>query len=184
VRWRARHSLRGCVAPHFPTRFRPFPTDSSCSSKGKPMLKSLTSENVSVVGIIGKEEERTMAKGDDIQERLVRLAVALVRVCDKPPETGAAGHVASQLLRSGTSPAPNYAEARGAGGLAPRFQTPVRTNTVRQPVVATLTAGVPEPMGMFSAPTETISSPSSWIGGLGRPGSEPSGHVPRTGSQD
>jgi len=55
-----------------------------------------------------------MAKGDDIQERLIHLAVALVSICDQLPETRAAGHIASQLLRSGTSPAPNYAEARGA----------------------------------------------------------------------
>lgn len=55
-----------------------------------------------------------MAKGDDIQERLVHLAVALIRICDRLPETRTAGHIASQLLRSGTSPAANYAEARGA----------------------------------------------------------------------
>jgi four helix bundle protein len=55
-----------------------------------------------------------MAKGDDLQERLVRLAVAIVKICDQLPETRAGGHIASQLLRSGTSPAPNYAEARGA----------------------------------------------------------------------
>lgn len=55
-----------------------------------------------------------MAKGDDIQERLVRLAVELIQMCDRLPETRAGGHIASQLLRSGTSPAPNYAEARGA----------------------------------------------------------------------
>ena len=55
-----------------------------------------------------------MAKGDDLQERLVRMAVALVRICDQLPETLAGKHIASQLLRSGTSPAPNYAEARGA----------------------------------------------------------------------
>ncbi len=55
-----------------------------------------------------------MAKGDDIQKRLVQLAVAMVRICDRLPETRAGVHIASQLLRSGTSPAPNYAEARGA----------------------------------------------------------------------
>ncbi|MEW6510726.1 MAG: four helix bundle protein [Bacteroidota bacterium] len=55
-----------------------------------------------------------MAKGDDIQERLVGLAVSLVRICDRLPETKASSHIASQLLRAGTSPAPNYAEARGA----------------------------------------------------------------------
>ena len=33
---------------------------------------------------------------------------------DALPETLAGKHIARQLLRSGTSPAPNYAEARGA----------------------------------------------------------------------
>ena len=55
-----------------------------------------------------------MAKGDDIQERLVQLAVDVVRICDNLPSSSSAGQVASQLLRSGTAPAPNYAEARGA----------------------------------------------------------------------
>jgi four helix bundle protein len=55
-----------------------------------------------------------MAKGDDIQERLVRLAVDVVRICDNLPSSSGGGQIASQLLRSGTAPAPNYAEARGA----------------------------------------------------------------------
>ena len=55
-----------------------------------------------------------MAKGDDIQERLVSLGVSLVHICDKLPESKTGAHIASQLLRSATSPAPNYAEARGA----------------------------------------------------------------------
>ncbi len=55
-----------------------------------------------------------MAKGDDIQARLVGLAVSLVQLCEKLPETRTGAHIASQLMRSGTSPAPNYAEARGA----------------------------------------------------------------------
>ena len=55
-----------------------------------------------------------MAKGDDIEERLINFAVAIVQLCSRLPQTYAGKHVASQLLRSGTSPAPNYAEARGA----------------------------------------------------------------------
>ncbi len=55
-----------------------------------------------------------MAKGDDIQERLVRFAVSMLRICDRLPDTKAGVHIASQLLRSGTAPASNYAEARGA----------------------------------------------------------------------
>jgi four helix bundle protein len=55
-----------------------------------------------------------MAKGDDLQERLVRFAVTVIAVCDSLPNTRTGSHIASQLLRSGTSAAPNYAEARGA----------------------------------------------------------------------
>ncbi len=55
-----------------------------------------------------------MAKGDDIQERLINFAVDIIGITSKLPRTPAGKHVAGQLLRSGTSPAPNYAEARGA----------------------------------------------------------------------
>ena len=55
-----------------------------------------------------------MAKGDDLEQRLIDFAVSIIRLCDKLPNTLAGRHVAGQLLRSGTSPAPNYAEARGA----------------------------------------------------------------------
>lgn len=55
-----------------------------------------------------------MAKGDDIQDRMINLAVAIIKLCDALPETRAGKHAAGQLLRCGTSPAPNYGEARGA----------------------------------------------------------------------
>ncbi|MBL7163658.1 MAG: four helix bundle protein [Anaerolineales bacterium] len=55
-----------------------------------------------------------MAKGDDIEERLTDFAVRIVKVCDNLPNTRAGGHIAGQLLRSGTAPAAHYAEARGA----------------------------------------------------------------------
>ncbi len=55
-----------------------------------------------------------MAKGDNIQERLVGFAVAVIDLCGSLPETPAGRHIAGQLLRCGTSPAPNYGEARGA----------------------------------------------------------------------
>ena len=53
-------------------------------------------------------------KGDDIAERLVALAVGVVKIVDALPDTLAGRHVAGQLLRSGTSPGANYEEARGA----------------------------------------------------------------------
>ncbi len=55
-----------------------------------------------------------MAKGDDIQERLIDFAVRIIKLSAALPKTYAGKHIANQLLRSGTSPAPNYGEARGA----------------------------------------------------------------------
>lgn len=55
-----------------------------------------------------------MAKGDDIEERLINFAVAIIALCDKLPDSPGGRHVGGQLLRSGTSPAPNYSEARSA----------------------------------------------------------------------
>jgi len=55
-----------------------------------------------------------MAKGDDIQERLMDFAVEIIGLCSSLPKSRAGNHVAEQRLRSGTSPAANYGEARGA----------------------------------------------------------------------
>jgi len=55
-----------------------------------------------------------MAKGDDIQERLIGFAVNIIQLTTKFPNSSAGKHVSKQILRSGTSPAPNYAEARSA----------------------------------------------------------------------
>jgi len=55
-----------------------------------------------------------MAKGDDIDERLINFAVQVIKLCAHLPKTLAGQHVADQLLRSGTAPAAHYAEARGA----------------------------------------------------------------------
>jgi len=55
-----------------------------------------------------------MAKGDDIEERLVRFGVKIIELCSEFPKTDIGRHVSGQLLRCGTSPASNYSEARGA----------------------------------------------------------------------
>jgi four helix bundle protein len=55
-----------------------------------------------------------MAKGDDIEERLVSFAVRVLELCEELPKNPEGTHIAGQLLRSGTSGAPNYAEARAA----------------------------------------------------------------------
>ena len=56
-----------------------------------------------------------MKKGDDIEERLIDFAVRIINVCDKLElSQTSAKHIRNQLVRSGTSPAPNYGEARSA----------------------------------------------------------------------
>jgi four helix bundle protein len=61
-----------------------------------------------------EEGDRKMAKGDDIEARLVGFAVSVLEVCERLPKSPEGSHVAGQLLRSGTSGAPNYAESRAA----------------------------------------------------------------------
>jgi len=55
-----------------------------------------------------------VAKGDDIQARLVNFAVKCLDLCDVIPKSPSGSHIATQMLRSASSAAPNYAEARGA----------------------------------------------------------------------
>lgn len=55
-----------------------------------------------------------MAKGDDIEDRLIDFAVRVIHVCEALPDKPAERHIGGQLLRCGTSPAPNYGEARSA----------------------------------------------------------------------
>jgi len=50
----------------------------------------------------------------DLEERLLDYAARIVRLTEKLPDTRAGDHIASQLLRSGTSPLPNHGEAEGA----------------------------------------------------------------------
>jgi four helix bundle protein len=51
---------------------------------------------------------------DQLEDRLVNFAVRIIKLSASLPRTPAGRHVAGQILRSGTSPAPNYGEARGA----------------------------------------------------------------------
>src|SRR4030095_5573193 len=50
----------------------------------------------------------------DLEERLLNYSVAVIRLIDQLPDTKTGNHVAGQLLRSGTSPLPNHAEAQSA----------------------------------------------------------------------
>jgi four helix bundle protein len=51
---------------------------------------------------------------DELEERLIDFAVRVINLSANLPKTPAGKHIAGQILRSGTSPAPNYGEARGA----------------------------------------------------------------------
>jgi len=58
--------------------------------------------------------ELSTSFADDLEERLVNFAVRIIKLSARLPRTPAGKHIAGQILRSGTSPAPNYGEARGA----------------------------------------------------------------------
>ena len=53
-------------------------------------------------------------QANDLEERLVDFAVRVIGVVEALPDTKAGNHIAGQLIRSGTSPAPNYGEAQSA----------------------------------------------------------------------
>jgi four helix bundle protein len=51
---------------------------------------------------------------DQLEERLIDFAVRIIKLSNRLPKTPAGKHISGQILRCGTSPAPNYGEARGA----------------------------------------------------------------------
>ena len=55
-----------------------------------------------------------MSKPQDLENRLVDFAVRIINVVETLPDSKAGKHIAGQLVRSGTSPAPNYGEAQSA----------------------------------------------------------------------
>ena len=50
----------------------------------------------------------------ELENRLIDFAVRVGNVADALPETPLGQHIANQILRSGTSPAPNYSEGCAA----------------------------------------------------------------------
>ena len=48
---------------------------------------------------------------NDLQKRLIDYAVRIIALAGSLPPTFTGNHIAGQIIRSGTSPAPNYAEA-------------------------------------------------------------------------
>jgi four helix bundle protein len=58
--------------------------------------------------------ERQKSLSDQLEERLIEFAARIVTFSKELGGTPGGKHIAMQMLRSGTAPAPNYAEARGA----------------------------------------------------------------------
>ncbi len=54
------------------------------------------------------------SKAGALEERLVEFAVAIIPIANRLSESFSGRHIAGQIIRSGTSAAPNYAEARSA----------------------------------------------------------------------
>ncbi len=50
----------------------------------------------------------------DLEDRLLDHSAEIVRITERLPNTRAGNHVATQLLRSGTSPFPHHGEAQSA----------------------------------------------------------------------
>jgi four helix bundle protein len=53
-------------------------------------------------------------KTRDLEDRLINFAVRITQVVEDLPVSKLGNHVGGQLMRSGTSPAPNYGEAQSA----------------------------------------------------------------------
>jgi four helix bundle protein len=51
---------------------------------------------------------------DELSDRLINFAARVGKAVDALPDTRMGRHIAGQLVRSGTSPAPNYEEACAA----------------------------------------------------------------------
>lgn len=62
----------------------------------------------------GDNSQSSSRKREELEERLLEFASRIGRVVDALPSRRLGAHIAKQLVRSGTSPVPNYAEACAA----------------------------------------------------------------------
>ena len=54
------------------------------------------------------------SRANELERRLISFAAAILSLSSKLPRTPQGRHICGQILRSGTAPAANYGEARGA----------------------------------------------------------------------
>ena len=50
----------------------------------------------------------------NLEDRLIDFAVRIIYMAESLPKTKAGNHIAGQLIKCGTAPAPNYGEAQDA----------------------------------------------------------------------
>jgi hypothetical protein len=50
----------------------------------------------------------------DLEDLLIAFSVKIIKLAEALPDTRTGRHICDQILRSGTSPAPNYGEAQSA----------------------------------------------------------------------
>src|SRR6476620_854128 len=61
-----------------------------------------------------EDDDDSQLLADQLEQRLIDFAVRIIKLANRLPKTPAGRHISGQILRCGTSPAPNYGEARGA----------------------------------------------------------------------
>jgi four helix bundle protein len=89
--------------------------DIPCSEFDIPIAyKRITNVEQGTPNDEGKTADMTAKPRFDLEDRLVDFAVRIINVVEALPDSKAGRHVAGQLVRAGTSPAPNYGEAQSA----------------------------------------------------------------------
>lgn len=63
---------------------------------------------------VDKSNTSGLPNKQDLEERLIQFGILIIRTSQGMPRTPAGIHLSGQMLRSGTSPALNYAEAKAA----------------------------------------------------------------------
>ena len=61
-----------------------------------------------------KTNTKSNHKNFDLRDRFINYAIRIIKISENLPDTKAGKHICAQVLRSGTSPAPNYGEAQSA----------------------------------------------------------------------
>ena len=59
-------------------------------------------------------EDKSVKRRYDLEDRLIDFSVRVINIVEKLQNTRTGNHIANQLVRCGTSPAPNYGEAQSA----------------------------------------------------------------------